>query len=167
MASTALVFWAITALFGFYMLGVSIGISRPIGQPAHTHWRSWQVFIHPSMAVTGLLIWIVYMCYGWRVLGWLAFADLLLVAVLGELLFVPWLKDRRARLRAEAHPEVAVPKIRDLTPRPSFVENRTPQPERVAVTALEEQRISLGVVMTHGALAAITILLVLLSVLGI
>jgi hypothetical protein len=115
-ASTALVIWMITALIGFYMFGMSIGIGRPAGEAASTHWPSWLMFLHPTMAVTGIAVWIVYMSYGYRALAWVSFTDLILVAALGDVLLVVWLMDRRS----EHHPKRGKVKwVKNYVPRPT------------------------------------------------
>jgi hypothetical protein len=159
-----MVIWSITALIGFYMFGVSLGIGRAVGQPSSTHWPSWLVFLHPTLAVVGLAVWIVYMNYPEQALAWAALVDLLLVATLGDVLLVTWLKDRRAELRAGPD---GVKQVKNYVPRPQQGRVQAPAPETVPVTALEERRIPLVAVLTHGVLAVVTILLVLLFAVGV
>jgi manganese efflux pump family protein len=163
-ASTALVIWLLTALIGLYMFGMSIGIGRPAGERASTHWPSWLMFLHPTMAVAGVVIWIIYMSYGYQALAWLAFADLILVAALGDVLLLVWLKDRRS----EQHPqEGQVKRVKNYVPRPRQGRAQHQAPETVAVTELDERRIPPIAVTTHGILAVLTIVLVLLAALGV
>lgn len=163
MASVTLVIWSITALIGFYMFAVSIGIGRPVGEPANTHWPSWLVFLHPTLAVTGLGVWIVYLSYPERWLTWTAFVLLLLVAGLGDVLLMTWVKDRRAAARAGSD---GVKQVKNYVPRPQQGRVQAPAPETVPVTELEERRIPLIAVATHGLLAVVTILLVFLFAIG-
>ena len=165
MASTTLVIWLFTAAGGLYMMGVSVGFGRPVGEPANTHWPSWLMFAHPSLAVGGIAVWIVYMVNGERALAWVAFADLVLVAALGDVLLVTWLKDRRAERRAVQGG--AVKEVKNYVPRPEQGQIRPEAPETVPVTALEERRIPSVAVAAHGLLAVLTIVLVLLSALGV
>jgi hypothetical protein len=50
------------------------------------------VFSHFLLAAAGLVVWIIYMISGTDALVWVAFAILVLVAILGEVLFVPWMR---------------------------------------------------------------------------
>jgi hypothetical protein len=52
-------------------------------------------FVHPALAVTGLAILGAYLATHEPSFAWIAFADLVIVSVLGELLFNRWLKGRR------------------------------------------------------------------------
>jgi hypothetical protein len=167
-AATALALWALTASIGFYMFGTSIGIARPLGEQAKTHWPSWLVFLHPTFAVAGLGIYMVYLGYDIKPLAWVAFADLLLVAVLGDVLLVSWLKARRNELKAVRDPEhQEVARVRNYAPRPQQGRVQVTAPDTVPVTELDERRIPPVAVAAHGTLAVITIVMVLLVCLGV
>jgi hypothetical protein len=166
-ASTALVIWLVTSLLGAYMMGVSAGLGRPVGDPANTHWPTWLMFAHPTAAAIGVSVWIVYMATGDRVFAWVALADLVLVLGLGDVLLITWLKDRRAEQRAEGGSLDDVKRVKNYVPRPRQGRVQAPAPETVPVTALEERRIPTIAVVTHGLLAGLTTLLVLLSALGV
>jgi hypothetical protein len=90
-ASAALVIWLVTGSTGLSMMGVAVGFSRPVGEPANTHWPSWLMFAHPTFAGAGVTAWMVYMAYDYRALARVSLADLVLVAALGDVLLVPWL----------------------------------------------------------------------------
>ena len=47
--------------------------------------------------MAGLIVWIAYLAVGSSTLAWIAFADLVLVAVLGGVLVARWSKDRRGQ----------------------------------------------------------------------
>jgi len=166
-ASATFVIWLLTALIGAYMSGVAMGLGRPVGDPANTHWPTWLMFVHPTAAFVGLTVWIFFMADGDRLLAWIAFADLVLVAALGDVLLVTWLKDRRAEKRAEGADVREVKMVKNYVPRPQQGVVQAPAPEMVPVTALEERRIPTIAVASHGLLAVVTMAMVLLCALGV
>jgi hypothetical protein len=54
------------------------------------------IFGHPILAVTGLLIWIIYLASDTDALRWVAFAILLVVAALGFTMARLWRQERAA-----------------------------------------------------------------------
>jgi hypothetical protein len=148
------------------MLGIAMDMGRPKEEPANTHWPSFLMFIHPAFAFAGAVVFFMYLMYDERALAWIAFADLLLVAALGDVLLVSWLKARRGERKAE-HGDGPVPMVKNYVPTPRQGEVQVEAPERVPVTALSEQRIPGLAVAAHGALAVVTIVLVLLTALGV
>src|SRR5688572_4838995 len=61
-----------------------------------SHIRSWLVFGHMASAVTGLGLWITYLAAGrpaW--LAWFTWGFMFLINVLGDAMFIPWLKRRK------------------------------------------------------------------------
>jgi hypothetical protein len=146
MALTALATWIITALGGGYMLAVTLRTGNPDTPTTGSHLPPSVMFLHPLAAVAGLCVWIAFVANGERVLAWIAAVDLLLVAGLGDILLVCWLKNRR-QARAETSPRAAV------------LEGPT--------AGLAEQQIPVAAVVGHGLLAVLTIALVFLSALGV
>jgi hypothetical protein len=100
------------------------------------------VFTHFGLAAAGLVTWIVYLVTDSAVLAWIAFADLVLVALLGGLLVRRWAKDGRSAMNADRRSDAA-----ELD--------------------LAEQHIPRAPVVLHGIFATSTMVLVLLSALGI
>jgi hypothetical protein len=145
----ALITWIITALGGFYMLSkwISRGGLRQ-QQSGTTRFRAPLIFGHFLLAAVGLLVWIAYVIAGSKVLAWTAFIILLPVALLGFTMFARWLGGYRAR--------VPVPAMAG-GPRPASDEAHVPA----------ERHLPVAVVAAHGLLAATTIVLVLLTALGI
>jgi hypothetical protein len=141
MQIAALVTWVITASFGSFMLirwASRGGLRR--GGAAATHFSRARVFTHFGLAAGGLVVWIAYLVTNSSLLAWIALADLFLVATLGALLVTRWAKDGRAAMRG--------------SPPPGGVE-------------LAEQQISRPPVVLHGIFAVSTLVLVLLSALGV
>jgi hypothetical protein len=142
MSIAALITWVITAGFGSFMLArwVRSGGLRRTGGAA-THFSRARVFTHFLLAAGGLIVWIIYLVADSPVLAWIAFADLVLVAVLGGLLVRQWAKDGRAAASAGRRDAVEVD--------------------------LAEQHIPRAPVVLHGIFASTTLVLVLLTALGV
>jgi preprotein translocase subunit SecG len=141
MSIAALITWLITAGFGSFMvrIWVSNGGLRRTGGGA-SHFPPARVFSHLGLAVAGLIVWIVYLITDMQILAWIAVADLILVALLGGLLVSRWASDGRAAMRGQRRAESA---------------------------DLAEQHIQRAPVVLHGVFAVSTLILVLLSALGI
>src|SRR5215212_8989980 len=107
MPIAALVTWVITASIGSFMLirWLSRGGLRPRGV-ATTHFPPARVFTHFGLAAGGLVLWIGYLVTDSSAVAWIAFAALVLVALLGGLLVRRWAKDGRAAMRGD--PQSAV-----------------------------------------------------------
>jgi hypothetical protein len=135
----ALVTWLITALFGFYMLSIYF---RQGGPQQAVGIPARLVYGHFVLAAGGLVVWIAYVFSDSDVLAWIALVDLLVVAVGGFLMFGIWAKHRQAA--ATAAPAGAAG-------------GATPA----------EQSFPVGVIGAHGLFAATTILLVLLTAVGV
>jgi len=95
---------------------------------------------HFLLAATGLVLWIIYLVDDSGTLAWIAFALLLVVAVLGFTMFAIWLRRRQAR---DSTADAATPS--------------TPA----------EQHFPVSIVGLHGLLAATTLVLVLLTAAGV
>jgi len=133
LAIAALLTWIITAVFGFTMLGLWLSKG---GLPAAqsdtaipTRLVPPLIFSHFLLAAGGLVLWIVYVIIHSYILGWIAFGLLIVVAILGDVMFLRWRRSRK-----EATPEARFP---------------------------------VAVVYSHGLFAVTTIVLVLLTALGI
>ncbi|HEY9522407.1 MAG TPA: hypothetical protein VIR33_04150 [Thermopolyspora sp.] len=111
MAVAALITWLITALGGFYMLGVWIrrgGLGR--SETRSTRLPAPVAFGHLLLAAAGLIVWIIYVAAGGSGLAWTAFVILLPVALLGFVMLARWIPAYRARATtASAVAESAIP----------------------------------------------------------
>jgi hypothetical protein len=135
----ALITWVITALFGFTMLSIYVrggGPRQSEGIPSQL------AYGHFLLAAGGLVLWIVYLITDSDSLAWIAFVDLVVVAVGGWLMFGIWAKHRQAG--ATAAGGVAV-----------------------AGGAPAEQAFPVWVIALHGLFAVATIVLVLLTALEV
>ena len=101
------------------------------------------IFGHFALAAAGLVVWIIYLVADTSALAWIAFILLIPVALLGFVMFARWLSVRKA--------PAAVPA------------GAAPGPE----TEPAERHLPVPVVLAHGLFAVITVVLVLLSALGV
>ncbi|WP_427885560.1 hypothetical protein ACQHIV_24765 [Kribbella sp. GL6] len=94
MAIAALVTWVVTAGLGFSMLYLWIsqgGVQAARGGTSpSSRFAPGLIFSHFGLAGTGLILWIVYTVADAEALTWVAFAFLIAIAVLGDLLFLRW-----------------------------------------------------------------------------
>jgi hypothetical protein len=135
----ALIAWVITAGGGFVLL--SIWLARGgMRQSGERRIRPPLILTHFLLAATGLVIWIIYLANDKDVLAWIAFALLLVVALLGFTMLAIWLQQRQGRA--------------------GTVEAATA--DRPA-----EQNFPVPVVVLHGLLAATTLVLVFLTAVGV
>ncbi|MEV6139594.1 hypothetical protein AB0L63_26790 [Nocardia sp. NPDC051990] len=138
MGIAALILWLLTAVGGFVLLGTWI-TKGGARQPGASHLPVPVVFGHFLLAVVGLVVWIVYLAVDNDALAWIAFALLIPVALLGFTMLLRWLPVYRARTETAATP--------------------TPEPA--------EKHFPVAVVGGHGVLAVTTLVLVLLTALGV
>ena len=144
MAIVALITWLITAGFGSWMLSIWVrrGGLRPDAPEGESHLPATRVLSHILLAVAGLVVWMAYLVVGSSTLAWIAFAGLVLVAIIGGVLVARWSKDRRGQ-------------------------SASPGGARAASTDLAEQHFPLAAVVLHGVFAVTTLVLVLLTVAGV
>ena len=84
----ALIAWLLTAVGGFILL--SIWVARGGMQAARepgSKIRPGLILSHFALAATGLVLWIIFVATDSDALAWIAFAILLVVAVLGWTMF--------------------------------------------------------------------------------
>jgi hypothetical protein len=149
MAIAALITWIITAGFGAFMLArwASRGGVRH-AEGAGTNLPPYRVFTHFGLAVAGLILWIIYLVTDSTLLAWIAFADLVVVASIGLIMVMQWAKDGRAAMSAAA---ASGGQFRADASGVDLAEQHIPRPP----------------VVLHGIFAVSTVVLVLLSALGI
>ncbi|HEV8554895.1 MAG TPA: hypothetical protein VGR06_00670 [Actinophytocola sp.] len=141
MGIAALITWLLTAAGGFVMLGVWVskgGMRSSKFPPA-------LIFGHFALAAIGLVLWIVYLITDAEGLAWTAFVVMLPVALLGFVMLARWVPSYRS---------AAVP-----------VGAGTP--EAAGATVPAEKHFPVPVVGGHGLLAVVTVVLVLLTALGV
>ena len=143
----ALITWVITALGGFGLLVIWLqrGGVKQADQPGRRI-RPPLIFTHLLLAASGLVLWIIYLAADKKGWAWAAFIVLLVVASLGFAMFALWLQRRQA------------------TPALAGTGASATMPEG---SAPAEQHFPVPVVALHGILAATTLVLVLLTALGV
>jgi hypothetical protein len=132
----ALISWIVTAGGGFVLLAIwwSRGGMR---QREGGRIRPPLILSHFGLAATGLVLWIIYLANDSEALAWIAFALLVVVAVLGWTMFAIWWKRRQAGATAAPGASASVP---------------------------AEQYFPVPIVALHGLLAVTTVVLVFLAV---
>jgi hypothetical protein len=152
----ALIAWFVTALGGLYMLAVWLIENDATDQRNQASRLPLPVIVaHVTLAVSGLVVWVTYLLLDRDALAWAALGILGGIAVLGFTMFARWIPVYRT---TGAVPEpVRVPVGADL------------EPARTAMALQDgppEGNFPLFIVIAHGTFAVSTVVLVLLSALG-
>ncbi len=144
MSIAALVAWILTAGGGFVLLGKWISHGG-VRSPGTSRFPPGLIFSHFGLAAAGLVLWIIYLVNDQAALAWVAFALLVVIAVLGFAMLARWIPGYRAHAAVAAGGAGA---------------------GRAAPEAAE-QHFPVVVVGAHGVLAVVTVVLVLLAALGV
>lgn len=175
MGVAALITWSATVLAGLYMLtvwlienDVSARRAAPSQLPVPV------LFSHLTLAVSGLAVWVAYLILDQDVLAWTALGMLGTIALLGLTMFARWIPVYREPVAAALPAQAALS---------GYAAGRSgyaaAQPGRAAgrpagaggleatLTIPAEGNFPLVVVAAHGLLATATIVLVLLTALGV
>jgi hypothetical protein len=136
----ALISWIVTAGGGFVLLALWLRHGGMRQREPGRQIRPPLILSHFALAATGLVLWIVYVVSDSDALAWIAFAILVLVAVLGWTMFAIWWQRRQARAAAAPASTPGLP---------------------------AEQRFPVAIVTLHGLLAVTTVVLVFLSAIGV
>lgn len=133
----ALVAWVVAALGGFYLLATWLQKGGLRQQRGGpSRFPAALVFGHFLLAAVGLIVWLVFLFNASSGTAWLAFVILAVVALLGFTMFARWLPGRSGSASAQSG-EIAA-----------------------------EQHFPLVSVLGHGAIAAVTLVLVLVAALS-
>jgi hypothetical protein len=136
----ALISWIVTAGGGFVLLGLWLRHGGMRQRQPGRQIRPPLILSHFALAGTGLVLWIVYVFSDSDAVAWIAFAILVLVAVLGWTMFAIWWQRRQARAAAAPASTPGLP---------------------------AEQRFPVAIVTLHGLLAVTTLVLVFLAAVGV
>ena len=136
----ALISWIITAGGGFVLFALWLRHGGMRQRQPGRQIRPLLILSHFALAATGLVLWIIYVFSDSDALAWIAFAILVLVAVLGWTMFAIWWQRRQARATAAPESMPGVP---------------------------AEQRFPVAIVTLHGLLAVTTVVLVFLAAIGV
>ena len=103
----ALVTWVITAGGGFVLLAIWLK-NGGMAQRESGRIRPAIILTHFALAATGLVLWIVYIASDKSAIAWIAFALLLVVALIGFTMLGIWLSQRKNRV-ASAEQRFPIP----------------------------------------------------------
>ena len=169
MALIALIAWLCTVSMGLYLLAIwLIEYDREFQSAAAPRLPGPVIGTHALLAFGGLAVWALYLITDARGLAWVAAVTLGAVALLGLTMAVRWIRVYRTHSAPSPAPAVPVP-----VPFSAFSRARTRTGTETAfgagivtVPVPPERHFPLAVVIAHGAFAAATILLVLLTAFG-
>ena len=108
MSWAALITWVVTAGGGFVLLALWLKHGG-MNQRERGRIRPALILTHFALAAAGLVIWIAYLAHTSKSLAWIAFALLLVVALIGFTMFGIWLKQRQGRDVAPAEQRFPLP----------------------------------------------------------
>jgi len=164
MGYAALITWFAAVLAGLYMLTVWLIENDVTGQhSAPSQLRVPVIFTHLTLAVSGLCVWVAYLVLDRDPLAWTALGVLATVILLGLTMFARWLPVYREPPVVAA----AAPAPGPAWPmEPASSAGRTSTAEQV-LAAPAESHFPVAVIAAHGLLAGATLVLVLLTMLGI
>src|SRR5262249_17806074 len=125
MRFVALIVWFITALWGLYMLAVWLIENDATRQGnAASRLPLPVILAHVTFAVTGLVVWVLYLLVDRPVLAWAAVGILVAIALLGLTMFARWIPVYRM-----ADDELSVPVAAMSGGGPSMSGGGLPMPE--------------------------------------
>ena len=136
----ALISWIVTALGGFVLLGLWVRNGGMASREPGRRIKPPLIFTHFGLAALGLVLWIIYVFNGSDTLAWIAFGILVVVALIGWTMFAIWWQRRQA---------VAAASPPSMSSKPA------------------EQSFPVGIVTLHGLLAVTTVVLVVLTAIGV
>jgi hypothetical protein len=135
----ALIAWVVTAGGGFLLLAKWLRHGGMRQQESGTI-RPILILSHFALAATGLVLWIAYVASDSDALAWIAFALLVVVALLGWTMFAIWYQRRQS-------PAASAPEASPGAP--------------------AEQSFPVSIVTLHGIGAVTTVVLVFLAAIGV
>jgi len=158
MRFVALIVWFVTALWGLYMLAVWLIENDATRQGnAASRLPIPVILAHVSLAVTGLVVWVAYLLLDRPVLAWTAVGILVGIALLGLAMFARWIPVYRM-----ADDVVRAPVGATVGATAGGTPAGRPSRELPA-----EGSFPLLIVLAHGAFAVSTVVLVVLTALGV
>jgi hypothetical protein len=160
----ALITWFAGVLAGLYMLTVWLIENDVTGEhAAPSQLRVPVIFGHLTLAITGLGVWVAYLVLDRDILAWAAAGTLTAVILLGLTMFARWLPVYR---------EPALPAAAAVLTGPGWpAETVVPAEEMPSAGQLyaapAESHFPVAVIAAHGLLAGVTLILVVLTTLGV
>ena len=162
MRFVALIVWFITALWGLYMLAVWLIENDATRKGSAASRLPLPVILaHVTFAVTGLVVWVAYLLLDRPALAWTAVGILVAIAVLGLSMFARWIPVYRM-----ADEEVSVPVGAMAGGAPGATPGAVPGIGSLRELPAEGS-FPLLIVLAHGVFAISTVVLVVLTALGV
>jgi hypothetical protein len=163
MGFVALIVWFITALWGLYMLAVWL-IENDVTRQGNAASRLPLpvILAHVAFAVTGLGVWVAYLLLDRPVLAWTAVGILVVIALLGLTMFARWIPVYRMADDEASEPVAAMsggPAASAPGAGPAGMPGMGSLPA--------EGSFPLLIVLAHGVFAVSTVVLVVLTALGV
>jgi len=146
MEFAALITWFVAILAGLYMLAVWLIENDATSRGTPSRLPAPIIFSHMFLAATGFALWVGYLVMHRRTLAWAAVAVLLGIATLGLTMFLRWIPVYYGSPESPGPPASSLPAVSD---------------------APAEGHFPVILVYCHGLLAVTTLILVLLSTLGL
>jgi hypothetical protein len=151
----ALILWILTAGGGFVLLGTWLAKGGARRDGPGTRFPAPVIFGHFLLAATGLVLWIAYVAADSKGVGWTAFVLLAIVALLGFTMLARWIPTYLGTRRTPAHAaQVGAT---------GAVGSAMTAPATSTQAGPAERHFPLPIVVGHGALAATTLILVLIA----
>jgi hypothetical protein len=161
MPIAAMVTWVVTAACGLYLLTIwLIEYDREFQSVAATRLPVPVISTHALLAVTGMVLWTVFLMTGIHNLDWLVAAILSVVVILGTIMAVRWIGVYRAYGVRSRHAHAAVP----VPVGAGYGGHGAVSSHRPAIPP--ERHFPVSVVILHGVFAVATFVLVLLAALA-
>jgi hypothetical protein len=154
------IIWFSTVLIGLYMLAVWL-IEKDVTEQGVMPSRLPVaiIFGHLLLAATGLGVWVAYLVLDQMALAWTAIAILGAIAGLGATMFLRWIPVYRGPVRSASPAQL---------PGGALAASASPaQLPGGALAVPAEGNFPVTVVITHGLLAVSTLVLALLTALGV
>src|SRR6266700_2032939 len=103
MGIAALISWLVTGFVGLYLAAVWLIENDVTRRGAAASRLPGPIILgHALLALTGLVVWVVYLLSDSHLLGWTSLVTLLLIVTLGLTMFTRWIPVHRAFAAAEA-----------------------------------------------------------------
>lgn len=148
MGFAALITWFAAILAGLYMLAVWLIENDVTSRTTTSRLPAVVVFSHLFLAATGFVVWVAYLALHRAALAWAACALLAGIATLGLTMFLRWIPVYRGEVAPAAPADPA-------------------GASRAAYEVPAEGHFPVILVLCHGLLAVTTLILVLLTALGL
>ena len=162
MRFVALIVWFVTALWGLYMLAVWLIENDATRKGSAASRLPLPVILaHVTFAVTGLVVWVAYLLLDRPALAWTAVGILVAIALLGLSMFARWIPVYRM-----ADEEVGMPVGAMAGRAPGATPGGVPGIGSLRELPAEGS-FPLLIVLAHGVFAVSTVVLVVLTALGV